>query len=68
MAVKKSLQIVAEQASLEAKQKKKSGKVFEANCSKQMGQPKKLIFNQTSLCLHKAWQRYRCQLRIVSVR
>ena len=51
MAVKKSLQIVAEQASLEAKQKKKkSGKVFEANCSKQMGLPKKLIFNQTSLC------------------
>ena len=30
-----------------------SGGVFEANCSKQMGQRKKKIFYQMFLCLHE---------------
>ena len=44
-----------------------SGGVFEANCSKQMGQRKKTIFHQMFLCLHEGLQRFVCRMRIVIV-
>ena len=44
-----------------------SGGVFEANCSKEMGQRKKKIFYQMFLCLHEGWERFVCRMRIVTV-
>ena len=41
--------------------------MFEANCSRQMGQHKKKIFHQMFLCLHGGWQRFVCQMQIVIV-
>ena len=44
-----------------------SGGVFEANCSRQMGQHKKKIFHQMFLCLHRGWQRFMCLMQIITV-
>ena len=41
--------------------------MFEANCSRQMGQHKKKIFHQMFLCLHGGSQSFVCQLQIVFV-
>ena len=46
--------------------------MFEANCSRQMGQHKKKIFHQMFLCLHEGGgggggQRFVCQMQIVNV-
>ena len=41
--------------------------MFEANCSRQMGQHKKNIFHQMFLCLHGGLQRFVCQMQIVIV-
>ena len=50
--------------------------MFEANCSRQMGQHKKKIFHQMFLCLHGRGggggggggeQRFVCQMQIVTV-
>ena len=44
-----------------------SGEEFEANCSKQMGQHKKMIFHQMFLCLHERWWRFGRWMWIVIV-
>ena len=44
-----------------------NGEVFQANCSKQMGQCKKKIFHQMFLCLHGGEQRFMCWMQIVIV-
>ena len=42
--------------------------MFEANCSRQMGQHKKKIFYQMFLCLHGGGgQRFVCQMQIIIV-
>ena len=41
--------------------------MFEANCSKQMGQHKNKIFHQMFLCLHEGLERFVCRMRIVIV-
>ena len=68
---KDSFEIVVEQVRLEGgfkkRRKNQSGGVFEANCSRQMGQHKKNIFHQMFLCLHGGWQRFVCQMQIVIV-
>ena len=69
-AVKNSLEVVIKQVRLEGGFKRGgriSGGVFEANCSRQMGQRKKHIFHQMFLCLHEGGQRFVCQMQIVIV-
>ena len=49
------------------RRKNQSGGVFEANCSKQMGQNQKTIFHQMFLCLHEGWESLVCRMQIVIV-
>ena len=69
-AVKNSLEIVIKQVRLEGGFKRGgriSGGVFEANCSRQMGQRKKKILDQMFLFLHEGRQRFVCRMQILIV-